>query len=284
MVGNHTWACVYEPGRQWEVDPGASPRREAGLFDESERPAPRLLASDEGAVVRSPHEAPTSYFLLKRALDLIGSLALMLVTLPLIPFIAAGILFDTGGPIFYSQQRVRARRVRIDGEWAWRLEPFTFLKFRTMHNGVSSDRHEEYMSAYIAGDSEKLAHLQPANSEGANYKLHEDPRVTRFGRLLRSTSLDELPQVLNVFLGQMSLVGPRPPIPYEVAMYRPGDMIRFASPAGITGLWQVSGRSDLSFDEMIALDVEYIRSRSMLFDIGILFRTIPVVFSREGAG
>jgi lipopolysaccharide/colanic/teichoic acid biosynthesis glycosyltransferase len=266
------------------VNPGAVPRREAGSFDDSSSPATHLIASDDGTVVRSPREASSVYYAAKRAVDLIGSLLLILVVLPLVPFIVAGILLDTGGPILYSQQRVRARRVRIDGEWLWRLEPFTFLKFRTMHNDAPSDAHEAYMSAYIAGDEEKLALLQPDNSEGANYKLHEDPRVTRFGRILRSTSLDELPQLVNVLVGQMSLVGPRPPIPYEVAMYRLGDMVRFASPAGITGLWQVSGRSDLSFNEMIALDVEYIRERSVLFDLRILLQTIPVVFSREGAG
>lgn len=266
------------------MSPGAVPRREAGSSDESAPPTPHLVTSDEGTVVRSPREASTAYYLAKRAVDFVGSLMLILLSLPLVPFIVAGILLDTGGPVLYTQQRVRAKRVRIDGEWLWRLESFTFLKFRTMAPDASPDRHEEYMTAYIAGDEEKLARLQPVSSEGANYKLHEDPRVTRFGRILRSTSLDELPQLLNVLVGQMSLVGPRPPIPYEVAMYRPSDMVRFASPAGITGLWQVSGRSDLSFDEMIALDVDYIRARSLWLDARILLRTIPVVFSREGAG
>lgn len=240
--------------------------------------------SGEQTVVPDLRGASASYYFAKRTIDIIGSALLILLFLPLVPFIVAAILIDSGRPIIYSQPRVRGRRVKLDGEWVWRLEPFTFYKFRTMSQGAAATAHEQYMAAYIAGDEDTLATLRPADASAGTYKLLEDPRVTPVGRVLRGLSLDELPQLWNVLVGDMSLVGPRPPIPYEVALYRPSDMTRFASAAGITGIWQVSGRSDLSFDEMIALDCDYIRRQSVWLDLTILLRTVPAVFSRKGAG
>lgn len=256
-------------------------------FGAKQDDAPRLLLNEEQLeeqLVDDLYGRSSAHHFLKRVLDLTVACLLILLFLPLIPIIVAAIWFDSGRPIIYTQERVRSRRVRIGDRWVWRLEPFTFYKFRTMYDGVTAATHEEYMAAYIAGDEEKLSELRPGHKEGPTYKLSEDSRVTPVGRILRSFSLDELPQLWNVILGHMSLVGPRPPIPYEVAMYRSEDMARFACRPGITGMWQVSGRSELSFDMMVALDVDYIRRQSLGLDLLILVRTIPAVFSRKGAG
>jgi lipopolysaccharide/colanic/teichoic acid biosynthesis glycosyltransferase len=226
------------------------------------------------------------YYVSKRVVDVVGALVLMVLLAPLLPVIVIGILLESGRPVFFSQPRIRGRRIESEDGAVWRLEPFTFYKFRTMRADSVSDSHEAYMAAYIAGDEDTLARLRPNSGDETvgTYKLLEDPRVTPFGKVLRAASLDELPQLWNVLKGDMSLVGPRPPIPYEVSFYRPQDMARFACAPGITGLWQVSGRSDLSFDSMIGLDLQYIERRSIGFDLQILLRTIPAVLSRKGAG
>lgn len=264
------------------MDDRALRRDEVGTsgWERSERRSLR----ERGDLVPDIYGRSSAYHLLKRAIDILGASLLILLFLPLIPLIVVAIWLDSGRPIIYSQQRVRSRRIRLGKRWVWRLEPFTFYKFRTMYNGVPATVHEEYMAAYISGDEDQLARLRPSNEQGPAYKLSEDARVTRVGRVLRSTSLDELPQLWNVLVGHMSLVGPRPPIPYEVAMYRSEDMARFASVPGITGMWQVSGRSELSFDMMVALDLDYIRRQSVALDLVILLRTIPAVFTRKGAG
>ncbi len=153
-----------------------------------------------------------------------------------------------------------------------------------MVDGGEPNLHVEYMSAYIAGDVERMEALQEANGDGGTYKLTGDPRITRVGRLLRKMSLDELPQLWNVLRGDMSLVGPRPPLTYEVEKYRHADFRRFAAPSGITGWWQVNGRCETSFEEMIALDLEYLRRRSVVTDLRILVKTIPAVLNGRGAG
>ena len=236
--------------------------------------------------MRSPWEPSSVYYLVKRLVDVVGAVLLMVLLAPLLPVIVIGILLESGRPVFFSQPRIRARRMDTEGGVVWRLEQFTFYKFRTMRAGSVSDSHEAYMAAYIAGDEDTLARLRPnmSNDTVGTYKLLEDPRVTRFGRVLRAASIDELPQLWNVLKGDMSLVGPRPPIPYEVSLYRPRDMARFACAPGITGLWQVSGRSDLSFESMIGLDLQYIERRSIRFDLHILLRTIPAVLTGKGAG
>jgi lipopolysaccharide/colanic/teichoic acid biosynthesis glycosyltransferase len=157
------------------------------------------------------------------------------------------------------------------------LEPFTVNKFRTMHNGVGHDTHRAFVLSLIAGE-------QPERPDGGpRFKLVGDERVTRIGGLLRRSSLDELPQLWNVLRGDMSLVGPRPPIPYEVEHYPAHWFARFAVKPGLTGLWQVSGRSDLTLEQMIALDVEYVERRSVWLNISILARTAPAVLSGKGA-
>src|SRR3954452_1254139 len=194
-----------------------------------------------------------------RALDLLATLVLLVVLLPVLLAIALIVKLDSPGPVLFRQRRVgRGRR------------QFLVAKFRTMQHGADHDVHRDYMLALIESGT-------PAP------KLAGDARVTRFGGLLRRTSLDELPQLWNVLRGDMSLVGPRPPIPYEVEHYPPHWFDRFAVKPGMTGLWQVSGRSELELEEMVALDVEYARTRSLWLNVKILARTVPVVFAGRGA-
>ena len=195
-----------------------------------------------------------------RALDLVARVALVLLLAPLLLLIALIVKLDSPGPVLFRQQRVgRGRR------------NFLVAKFRTMQHGADHDVHRDYMLALIESGT-------PAP------KLAGDARVTRFGAFLRRTSLDELPQLWNVLRGEMSLVGPRPPIPYEVDHYPPHWFERFHVKPGVTGLWQVSGRSEVSLEEMIELDVDYARRRSVLLNVWILLRTIPAVLSQRGAG
>lgn len=238
----------------------------------------------DGSLISAPGGEPSaSYYVVKRVVDVVVSSLLLVVLSPLLLVVAVGTLIDSGRPIIFSQPRIRGRRIRLGDGATWSTESFTFYKFRTMATDAQATSHEEYMAAYIAGDEAAISDLNPDEGAGT-YKLVSDPRVTRFGRILRRASIDELPQLWNVLKGDMSLVGPRPPIPYEVELYRPADMRRFAAMPGITGLWQVSGRAALSFDEMIELDVDYITRRSLLLDLSLLVRTVPAVFSQEGAG
>jgi len=184
--------------------------------------------------------------------------------------IALAIKASSKGPVFFRQQRV--------GRYGKR---FTFLKFRSMHINNDPSVHREYVTKLIAGQAER----KPSNGnvEGV-YKLTNDERVTRAGALLRRTSFDELPQFLNVLKGDMSLVGPRPAIPYEVVAYQTWHRRRVLEvKPGITGLWQVNGRSRLKFDEMVRLDLRYAKSWSPWLDIKILMRTPRAVFMGEGA-
>ncbi|HEX4115464.1 MAG TPA: sugar transferase [Solirubrobacteraceae bacterium] len=201
-----------------------------------------------------------------RALDIVGSVALLILLSPLLALIAILVRLDSpGSPIF------RQRRVGRD------TMPFTVNKFRTMHDGVPHDRHREYVLGLIAGEHRE--HTAP----GPQFKMTGDARVTRFGRALRHSSLDELPQLWNVLRGEMSLVGPRPAIPYEVEHYPPHWFARFAVKPGVTGLWQVNGRSTVTLEEMVRLDVEYAQRRSLWLNLSILIRTVPAVLSGRGA-
>jgi lipopolysaccharide/colanic/teichoic acid biosynthesis glycosyltransferase len=201
-----------------------------------------------------------------RALDLVLSALLMIVLTPLCALIALAIRLDSRGPVLFRQRRFGRDQ-----------KPFVVTKFRTMHHGVNHDTHRTFVLGLIAGD-----HPERPNG-GPQFKMVKDERVTRVGRLLRRSSLDELPQLWNVLRGDMSLVGPRPPISYEVEHYPPHWFARFAVKPGLTGLWQVSGRSDLALEEMVALDVEYARRRSLWLNLLILARTVPAVLSGRGA-
>jgi exopolysaccharide biosynthesis polyprenyl glycosylphosphotransferase len=206
---------------------------------------------------------------IKRTIDIVGSLCAFVLVSPLLILIAIAIKLTSKGPILFKQQRLGQYGVR-----------FTFLKFRSMYFQSDAKIHQDYVRQFISGKQDQG---QVGNPSGV-YKIKDDPRVTPVGRLLRKTSLDELPQFFNVLRGEMSLVGPRPPIPYEVEGYAIWHRRRFleAKP-GITGLWQVEGRSRTKFDEMVRLDLKYAKTWSPWLDIKILLRTPAAVLRGSGA-
>jgi lipopolysaccharide/colanic/teichoic acid biosynthesis glycosyltransferase len=222
------------------------------------------------------------YFILKRAVDIAVALVIGLLIAPVIPIIAAAIKLDSPGPVIFRQQRFRGQRVKVGGEWRWQATAFTFYKFRTMTVDASVNTHQEYIKAYIEDNAHQMAVIHGGG--GRSYKLSNDRRITRVGRLLRKSSLDELPQLWNVLMGEMSLVGPRPPLPYEVEMYQDRHLARMASPSGLTGWWQVNGRCETKFEEMIQLDLDYIARSSIWLDLKILLLTLPAILTGRGAG
>ena len=204
----------------------------------------------------------------KRASDIIIAGVALLFLSPLWLIIAALIKLDSRGPVFYKQERVG-----MDGRI------FLFYKFRTMRLDADDATHREYQRKYIAGSPD----TNLGDEQRPAYKLLTDNRITRVGRLLRRLSLDELPQLLNVLGGDMSIVGPRPPIPYEVEAYELWHRKRLDMKPGLTGLWQVSGRNRLTFDEMVRLDLFYIENWSLLLDLKIILRTLPVMLRGDDA-
>ena len=194
----------------------------------------------------------------KRALDLVGAIVLLVLLAPLVLAIAIAIKLEDGGPVLFRQTRV-GRNGR----------PFCMYKFRSMVPDA------EARKAALAALNEMR--------DGILFKIRRDPRVTRVGRICRKLSFDELPQLVNVVRGEMSLVGPRPPVPSEVARYDPGQRRRLTAIPGLTGLWQVSGRNEIDFDGQVRLDVTYIERRTLALDLAILARTIPTVISGRGA-
>jgi len=193
----------------------------------------------------------------KRLVDLVGGFAALALAGPIILLAALAVRLTSRGPAFYKSTRLGKNG-----------RPFTFYKLRSMYVGADAERA-------------KLMHMNEA--DGPVFKIARDPRVTRVGQWMRSTSVDELPQLLNVLKGDMSLVGPRPPLPEEAEKYEAWQRRRLDVKPGITCLWQVSGRSRLGFDEWMRLDLEYIRRQSLATDLWILVRTVPAVLSREGA-
>ncbi|MCI0537607.1 MAG: sugar transferase [Verrucomicrobiales bacterium] len=196
--------------------------------------------------------------LLKRAFDMVASFILLIVLLPLLAVVALLVKLEDGGPVFFAQTRV--------GRWGCE---FKMLKFRSMSPGA-----EEQLPSLLARNEHR---------EGVAFKIKNDPRITKAGRWMRRYSLDELPQLWNVLRGEMSLVGPRPPWPREVAHYTPADRRRLTITPGITCLWQVGGRSEIDFSGQVKLDVLYIESQSFWGDVRILLRTVPAVLSGRGA-
>jgi lipopolysaccharide/colanic/teichoic acid biosynthesis glycosyltransferase len=217
------------------------------------------------------------YFACKRSIDVIFATLLLVLLFPLLLLTAVLIKIDSPGPVIFRQERVGAKRQRLGGATAWFVQKFFICKFRSMVQDADASAHEAYIRDFVAG----RVHASP--EAGDKFKLTNDPRVTRIGRILRRFSLDELPQLLNVLTGEMSLVGPRPVPPYEVACYRNGDHQRLAAKPGISGLWQVNGRCRVPFEGMVQMDVEYIRKASLWLDFKILLLTIPAVLSGKGA-
>ncbi|HZU23241.1 MAG TPA: sugar transferase [Terriglobales bacterium] len=207
-----------------------------------------------------------SAHLMKRAVDIVGSLLAIAVLAPVFLVVGALVKLTSEGPVLFRQKRI--------GQGG---TPFTFLKFRSMYANNDPKIHQEYVAKLIAGNAS-------AEPGAPVFKLKNDPRITRIGRILRRTSLDELPQFFNVLKGDMSLVGPRPPLPYEVDAYDLWHRRRVLEiKPGITGLWQVNGRSKVSFDEMVRLDLKYARQWTIAMDLKILWQTPKAVFSGDGA-
>jgi lipopolysaccharide/colanic/teichoic acid biosynthesis glycosyltransferase len=223
----------------------------------------------------------TRYFMAKRVVDFVVSLGAVIILAPVFLLLFIIIPLDSHGPALYVQERVGARRRKINGRYHWEKIVFNCYKFRTMVANADTTLHKEFVKALIDQDSEKITSLR--GEESKTHKLTKDPRVTRIGKLLRKTSLDELPQLINVIKNEMSLVGPRPAIPYEIEMYKPWYFSRLDTLPGITGWWQVEARSEVGFEEMVKLDLEYIRRQSFWFDLMIIIKTPLVVISTKGA-
>lgn len=197
------------------------------------------------------------YLIFKRIMDIAGAITAFIILSPLLILTAIIIKLDSKGPVLFSQKRC-SRHGKV----------FNMYKFRSM-----------CMDA-----EEKLEQVQYLNeAKGSMFKIKDDPRLTRIGKFIRKTSIDELPQLLNILRGDMSIVGPRPPLPSEVGTYDSRHKLRLVVKPGLTGLWQISGRSNLGFEDMIRLDLKYITERNLLYDIKIILKTIPVVLSSKGA-
>ena len=205
-------------------------------------------------------------------IDILGSLSMLAVLSPVFCGIAAAIKLTSRGPVLFRQKRI--------GEYG---TPFTFLKFRSMYVDNDASEHKEYVRELIAGRAVKHPTVGNGSGDGV-FKLTNDARITAVGAFLRRTSLDELPQLINVLRGEMSFVGPRPPVPYEVEAYATWHRRRLleARP-GITGLWQVHGRSRIGFDDMVRLDLRYARDCSPWLDLKILVQTPSAVIAGDGA-
>ena len=212
--------------------------------------------------------APSSggYRVAKRALDLTASLLGLLLTSPILIVVALAVKLESGGPVLFRQERLG-----LGGR------PFTLYKFRSMFISAEQGRHRDHVRDLIRGDAP-----EDPEAEGVWLPIPADPRVTRLGAFLRRSHLDELPQLINIVRGEMSLVGPRPPIPYEVEVYEPWHLRRLAVIPGLTGLWQATAWGRISFDEGVALDLTYIERRSFWFDLGLIGRTLwQIVTGRQ---
>lgn len=214
----------------------------------------------------APLKTPPATVIACRALDLALAIPLLILLLPLFAAIAIAIRIDTPGPVLFRQRRCGLG-----------LSEFTMNKFRTMHRGTSADKHREFVLDLIRNRD------NAALGEGELYKMQTDERITRVGAVLRRLSLDELPQLWNVVMGDMSLVGPRPSILYEVESFPPEWLPRFSVKPGITGLWQVSGRSQVGLERMVELDLEYAEQRSFWLNVRIIAKTAIVVPGGKGA-
>ncbi|MDI6701266.1 MAG: exopolysaccharide biosynthesis polyprenyl glycosylphosphotransferase [bacterium] len=200
--------------------------------------------------------------LIKRVIDIIVSLLLLLILLPFFLIISIIIKIDSSGPVFFLQERVGKNGKK-----------FKMLKFRTMYKDNDERVHKEYVTKLIK---------EGKKDESGIYKIKDDPRITKIGKFLRAFSFDEFPQLINVLKGEMSLVGPRPPIEYEVENYDQWHKRRLSVKPGMTGMWQVSGRNRVGFEDMVLLDIYYVENFNIWLDIIILLKTIPAIVKREG--
>ena len=207
---------------------------------------------------------------LKRVMDIAGGCVGLILFSPILFLTAITVKITSPGPIIFKQYRFGKKGIR-----------FLFYKFRSMQWNVDDQIHREYVTHLIKGDLDKI---NQGDAERPLYKMKSDPRVTSVGKIIRKTNIDELPQFFNVLKGEMSLVGPRPPLPYEVEKYEPWHLRRILEvKPGITGLWQVDGRSTTSFNDMVRLDLRYVRTWSLWLDIKILLKTVKAVLRPQGA-
>jgi lipopolysaccharide/colanic/teichoic acid biosynthesis glycosyltransferase len=206
---------------------------------------------------------------LKRALDVVAALVALTVLSPLMLVVALAIKLTSPGPVIFCQSRVGKGGT-----------PFKMYKFRSMRTDMDDRAHREFVAKLIDGGRPAA----DASAQAGAFKMKADPRITAVGRFIRKTSIDELPQFYNVLQGQMSLVGPRPPVAYEAERYKSWHLRRVLElKPGLTGIWQVEGRSRVSFDDMVRMDLRYLRLCSLKFDLSILLRTVAVVLTCEGA-
>lgn len=246
-------------------------------------PSRRLdTAVPEAPANPEPRSPPRSgrvtarYLRTKRVADTLCAVVLLLLLLPLFLLIALAIRLDSPGPVLFLQERAGARWTRRNRHLTWTERTFKILKFRTMKYRADQTLHRKHIDAYVSGE------LAAADVDAA-YKLTDDPRVTRVGRFLRRSSLDELPQLINIIRGDMSLVGPRPVPCYEFAAYQEWQKERLHAVPGLTGLWQVRGRGRATFEESLRLDIEYVRKQSLVLDLYLLMLTLPAVVTGRGA-
>ena len=222
------------------------------------------------AVLSPPTQTTISidkrYLRVKRILDVVFSLFILIPLLIVIAIFAVLIRVDSKGPIFFRQKRVGHNGVE-----------FYMYKLRSMYINSDASLHRESVKQYMNG-----AVLNGNDNIANQYKLVDDPRVTKVGKIMRKTSIDELPQFINVLRGEMTLVGPRPPLPYEVEDYGPRDWVRLLGRPGLTGTWQVYGRSAVPFKQMVEMDIEYLAQQSILQDLKLIVLTVPVMLGGRG--
>ena len=251
----------------------------------SNAPSKSKLATDwlsdprtvRGQAVVDDLAVPAQGLTSKRVLDICVATLGLIISAPLLLIIAVAIRLDSSGSPLFVQQRVGAKRLKTPHGVRWQLRLFRIYKFRTMTQNADGGLHARFVQAFVSGD------LASKADSVASAKLTHDPRITRLGAFLRRTSLDELPQLFNVLKGDMSLVGPRPVPVYEVDAYEPRQYARLAALPGITCIWQIEGRGRVGFEEMVNMDVNYIKNRSLLLDLKLLLRTVPAVLRRRGA-
>lgn len=222
------------------------------------------VLEDSQSVLEAIH-IDSNYLLCKRILDIGVALLLLPLLVPVSLVVAVLIRLGSKGPVFFKQ-----KRVGLDGA------EFFIYKFRSMYVNADDAIHRQAVNLYMNGE------ILSNEASGNAYKLIDDPRITRIGRFIRKTSIDELPQFINVLRGEMSLVGPRPPVPYEVERYSMHDKLRLCGKPGLTGPWQVYGRSRVSFAEMVDLDIAYIEQQSILQDLKLIVLTLPVMLLGRG--
>ncbi|MGH8550042.1 MAG: sugar transferase [Methylococcales bacterium] len=252
-------------GTQFSVTSGTYPDQLFDAFDTEGGIKPNVLSHVlEDAIRLSPTKAA-----LKRTVDILGAVVGIVISMPIMLVLSIAIKLTSPGPVIFKQVRLGRKGV-----------PFIFYKFRSMYSNIDDRIHRDFVANWITVNHAKI---NQGDTKEPFYKIRSDPRVTRIGKIIRHTSLDELPQLFNVLIGDMSLVGPRPPLPYEIVLYQSWHLRRVLEiRPGITGLWQVEGRANIGFDDMVRLDLRYINQQSLVLDLKILFKTMKVVLQWVG--